>query len=408
MLNRLLGWLILMATALAPASAGGVLNGVPILHQNPHRPVLIFIIGFGSGDDYGPLQHHFACAQDFRRQSELGRAFADDRASERMGARLLHAAFVAQPYGPRNPLTALPVILALWRQDGPMPIKPRLFTASGQCCALDEPYQAPVGYFDQPFLYVFDGNALPDNEERNYAGITTLTGADFILRRVAGIDRVCTDFQLRDVLSRLVFNSKVRSTYRDFPILPELLWPAGAGISFDLLPVVKSSNSSGALLSQIAFQGVRRFKGYRRPPSYPYWEDEWKYESDVAIDWDFALGETRRFAIDIHDCDFELLRITECIINPIGGGPPCAPGGINQALKLQLFDQVYEKVFSEPVIDDLIMDNSTDYQGIVPVPGIVYRIGQAIKFEVTSLITPPDPCAMHVQITFHGVRRRPC
>ncbi len=69
--------------------------------------------------------------------------------------------------------------------------KPYEHIPAGQCCELDEPYQAPPGYFDQPFLYVFDADALKNGESRR-SQLTTLTGADFLLRRIAGIDRFST------------------------------------------------------------------------------------------------------------------------------------------------------------------------------------------------------------------------
>lgn len=288
--------------------------------------------------------------------------------------------------------------------------KETVYNPTGQCCELDEPYQAPVGYFDQPFIYVYDadnppnGAALPNGQDRRFCNIKTFTGSDFLLRRVAGIDRVCTNFQLRDVLSRLIFDSPVRTTFRDFVTIPEMLWAGGTGISFDLLDVQKTLKTSGLFtvpLSQIVFQGVRRFKGYRRPPSYPYWEDEWVYEIDISIDW-IPTDAPRRFAIEIKDNDFELLRITESI-GTLGGAAP----GVTQACKLQLYDQVNEQVFSAPVIDDLLMDNATTYLGIGPVPGIVYRIGQAIRFDVSSLILTPD-LPTPIQLCFHGIRRRPC
>ena len=41
------------------------------------------------------------------------------------------------------------------------------------------------------------------------------------------------------------------------------------------------------------------------------------------------------------------------------------------------------------------------------VPGIVYRLGQQLPFDVTSLVTPVS-CPVQVQIRFQGVQRRPC
>lgn len=298
--------------------------------------------------------------------------------------------------------------------------KSTLYTPTGQCCDLDEPYAAPVGYFDQPFIYVYDadnpngnGIPIPNGQDRRRAQLTTFTGSDFILRRIAGIDRVCTSFQMRDVLARLVFNEDVDTHYRDFPIVPELLYPGGDGISFDLINVQKATGGNcGVFLSQIVFQGVRRYKGYRRPPSYPYWEDPYSYTVDIGIDWG-PTAQPQKFAIQIFDNDFELLRILESIGGNAPGGPLLAPSTTsNVAVKLQLFDQVNEQVFSAPVIDDLIMDNSNTYQGIVPVPGIVYRIGQAIRFELTSLFCPGGVngggTVLPIQLKFEGVRRRPC
>lgn len=299
--------------------------------------------------------------------------------------------------------------------------KNTLYNATGQCCELDEPYQAPVGYFDQPFIYVYnadnpngDGIAIPNGQDRRRAQITTFTGSDFILRRVAGIDRVCTQFQLRDVLSRFIFDSEVFTQFRDFPLVPESLWPGGTAISFDLLNVQKATGGNcGVFLSQVLFQGVRRYKGYRRPPSYPYWEDPYTYIVDIPINWG-PNDPPQRFAIQIYDNDFELLRILETI-NDVNapGGPLLAPATTaNVAVKMQLFDQVNEEVFSSPIIDDLMMDNSNTYQGIVPVPGIVYRIGQAIRFELTSLFCPGGVngggTTLPIQLKFEGVRRRPC
>jgi hypothetical protein len=276
------------------------------------------------------------------------------------------------------------------------------YSLTGQCCALDEPYQAPPGYFDQPFVYVFDGDDLTDGRDYRNLAVTTFSGADFLLRRVGGQDRVADRMQLLDVLSRKVFNAPYRTNFHDFPMDPEMMFPAATGIVFDLFNVARVLKTSGLFsvpLSQIVFQGTRRFRGQRRPPGYLYSDDEFGYVFDLDINWS-PTDAPRKFSIEIHDFDFELLQITEDITP---GGKP----GFNTAFKMMLYDQVYEPMFSKPVIDDLLVNNSTDYQGIVPVPGTVYRVGQSIKFDIHSLILPPDqPTA--VQLFFRGVRRRPC
>lgn len=290
--------------------------------------------------------------------------------------------------------------------------EPDQYSPSGQCCELDEPYQAPPGYFDQPYIYTYDadnvipgGALIPDGQDALNANIVTFSGADFILRRVAGIDRVCTQFQLRDNLRRLLFNTPTgifTAGFYDFPVIPEFLYPASAGISFDLINVQKAMNASGNFLSQIAFQGVRRFQGYRRPPSYPYWEDPYDYPLDVTINWTDPAPRT--FVLDIYNFDFELQRISAMIANPVSGGPPIVSSG---NFKMQLYDQVYEKCFFTPILDDYVVENGTKYQSLFPAPGIVYRISQQIKVDFYSLQTP-GTCPLQVQILFRGVRRRPC
>lgn len=277
--------------------------------------------------------------------------------------------------------------------------KPDEAYTGGQCCLLDEPYQAPPGWFDQPFVYVFDADTLTNGRDYHNLGVTTFSGADFICRRVAGHNRCAVSMQLYDVLKRKFFNTPFNTRFSDFVIAPESIWPAASGIVFDLLNVLKEVKTDGpntVFLSQIVFQGVRRFAGVRRPPSYNYWTDPYSYVEEITVPAFGAPAE--RHAFDIEDFDFELLRITETIDGDV-------PPGFSTAVKLQIFDQVYEKMFSEPVIDDLIVDNSADYQGILA-PGTVYRRGQQLKYEVTGLNLPG--VSGTVELRFEGVRRRPC
>lgn len=276
------------------------------------------------------------------------------------------------------------------------------------CCELDEPYQAPPGYYDQPFIYVLDADELTTGANYKNLSIITYSGADFILRRVAGHDRCATGAQFYDVLRRQIFLRNFKTAgFGEFALAPELLFPSASGIQFDFLDAQPAVNACESGIAQVIFQGVRRYKGYRRPPSYPYIDDDYWYTFDVAIDSNFPAGDTQQFGIDILDNDFELLEIRETIINPSGGGAAVACGGANQMFKIQLYDQVYEKVFSKPVVDDLICSNATTYQSISPVPGIVYRIAQQIRFDLTSLCDM-GVCPYQVQLCFHGVRRRPC
>jgi len=284
---------------------------------------------------------------------------------------------------------------------------PDQFLKVGQCCSLDEPYASPVGTYDQPYIYVYDADDLPDGQDRLRANIQTYSGADFVCRRIAGHNRVATAAQFYDVMRRELFDGNFNTAgLAEFGVCgPEMIFPSASGIQFDLIPVAKALNACETPLSQIIFQGARRYKGYPRPPSYPYWEDPWSYTADVTLDFD--AGITKRYAIDIFDFDFELLEMFETIMNPTGGGGPAVPGAANQACKVQLYDQVKEQVFSAPILDDLIMSNSSSYQGVCPVPGIVYRIGQQIRFDLTSICNRGD-CDIVLQLVFKGVRRRPC
>ena len=47
------------------------------------------------------------------------------------------------------------------------------------------------------------------------------------------------------------------------------------------------------------------------------------------------------------------------------------------------------------------MDNLSSYQDICPVSGIVHRIGQQIRFDLTSLCNR-ESAMLLIQLRFHG------
>lgn len=104
-------WLILIGSTITQASAGSSLNWLAVFHQNPNRPVLRFKIGAGLSDLYRPMQHDVIGAKRLCCHSEVGRPLAGEgRRCERTGsgAKMAHAAFVAQQHGARNEPAALP------------------------------------------------------------------------------------------------------------------------------------------------------------------------------------------------------------------------------------------------------------------------------------------------------------
>lgn len=146
-------------------------------------------------------------------------------------------------------------------------------------------YTPPEGYYDIPMLWPFSVNGFTTGQNYLNQQVPIYAGyGDFILRRIVGIDRVLNNgevapnltvgqFQFRDSQGRYLEEvPQYRGTGNrgglelntaQLAIIPELLFRENTAIRFDLYNVVPWSdpNETTTFSAQLAFHGVRRFKG---------------------------------------------------------------------------------------------------------------------------------------------------
>jgi hypothetical protein len=202
-------------------------------------------------------------------------------------------------------------------------------------------YTPPAGYYDLPMIWVFDasqlvnGNNYPNQNVPIYAGY-----GDFLLRRVAGLDRVLSNaafvpgqqnppgqFHLRDAQDRYLESLPTYintggpgagANSRDIAIVPEVLYKENTNIPFDLYDVLKASDASSSsnFSAQIAFCGVRRFFGtsplvptYKfRPKSYTYTTSQ-RIIPVVQSGGGFNTTQVIPILQKVFNYDFELYQI---------------------------------------------------------------------------------------------------
>lgn len=274
-------------------------------------------------------------------------------------------------------------------------------------------YQTPKGYFDLPYIHVYDGDALTDGA--NYRNISVPVANDFsgfALRQIMGAQQVAARIQVRDSYASLTGASNGIAMPNTYPIAPErFVTPAGS-LNIDLYTVARANRVDGGVtifFAQIAFQGIKRYLGTGTYPAlsdYKYREKPFTYIQPIIVNWDGTDTVPRKFAIPITEgCDFELQRIT--IVRTLQGA--VATNDIpNSELKLQLFDQFGKQLSNAPVLDVYLNDAADAtthfYNGVFPVPGVLYKRMSFLKFEVTSLLTA-NMLTSNYDICFHGMRR---
>jgi hypothetical protein len=137
-------------------------------------------------------------------------------------------------------------------------------------------YQAPVGYVDEFYMYVWDSfqnNAVNGRTYLNQA-VYIPGGFDFVLRRIVGLDSVLAPttgkFQFRGANQENNYSAPIVASgaMRDQLIVPEMFYPQQSQIAFDLYNVEQrfvygqSFVGCGAnveiICGQIGFAGVRR------------------------------------------------------------------------------------------------------------------------------------------------------
>jgi hypothetical protein len=280
-------------------------------------------------------------------------------------------------------------------------------------------YQTPQGYYDLPFIHVFNGDALTDGV--NYRNIDVQIANDnagFALRQIMGVDKLAGQAQFRDSFAPLTSAENGVVFPRTYPVAPErFITPAGL-LAMDLFTVLRDNrpNPPGTpiFFAQVAFQGVRRYLGqaeYPGPSDYKYTERAFTYIQPVLVNWLGTDTNPRKFSISITEgCDFELQRIT--IVRTLQGngqGVGVPTNAIpNCEIKLQLFDQFGKQLSNAPVLDVYLNDAASGlvhfYNPVFPVPAVLYKRQSFLRFEVTSLLTAALLPSSY-DICFHGVRR---
>lgn len=280
----------------------------------------------------------------------------------------------------------------------------------------NEPYRTPPGFYDVPYLYAYDGSALTDGI--NYRNVPLDVGFDnagFVLRQIAGRPTIAARVQVRDSFAPLTAAEELGAALpATYPVCPEREYRPNSIITFDLFNVLRANNAALPVIiyyPQLVFQGVRRYEGqasYPGPSGYRYYAKPFSYTTNIAITWAGTDANPRRFFVPVDDLDFELQSITVVRTQRAGVASYAVPFG---EFQLKLFDARPRELSNIPINDFLVIDNAPVtgglYNNAFPVPGVLYKAGSVIQFDIVSLQLAAWLNAAY-DITFWGERRVPC
>jgi hypothetical protein len=306
-------------------------------------------------------------------------------------------------------------------------------------CLPEDQYRTPPGYYDRFFVYAYNADALVDSiapATSDYRGLSVQIEAssDFIMRKVSGAPQVvmpCPPLAPPPVGRVQLYNSvgaKVSGDplnanhYRSSAVVPELRYPAGSAIVFDLYGVLRAVHLAGAsaggvtFLSQLAFHGVERARGRAdTESSYRYYEKPYIYHFPLVIDWTAYVFDAaglvvgvrppHQFYLEVNNSDFELHQIVVTVTNT--GAIPWAAGTGSTLAYMMLYDQNNRACSNVPLWMNFLEANSPDSFGNVITPPLLYRVGSYITFDIHSRCLALD-LPLNLDIDFVGVRRLPC
>lgn len=105
-------------------------------------------------------------------------------------------------------------------------------------------YTPPEGYYDEPFIFVYDASSLSNGQNalNQYVNMDPGIG-DFICRRVAGLQSVVNpsggQFQMRDNQLRYLQSVPLDAQGTDEIAIPDGVWYSKTGaIRFDLYDIL--------------------------------------------------------------------------------------------------------------------------------------------------------------------------
>jgi hypothetical protein len=284
---------------------------------------------------------------------------------------------------------------------------------------LEQHYQTPAGYYDLPFMYVFDAGALVDATSPQGLSVQVRGDADFILRRIVGLNLVAQSMIYRNASQSPAMSALTRMR-RNYTVVPEKFYPASSEIRFDLGVVLRAFTACGAqpiFLSFLGFQGVRRVPNPAQinpwASAYRYYERPYQYQRDILVDWRRYVAlpgqveRPRTFSVEIRDFDFELYAIS--MVNSPAGTQIAATD-----FQIQLFGPGQGELMTAPINHEFVNHtgpaaNLQQFASVFPVPPVLYPVGSEIQFDIVSLICNTDPTFPRTySFMFQGVQRVPC
>lgn len=285
-------------------------------------------------------------------------------------------------------------------------------------------YKTPPGVGDTFFQYVFDtqGAGLVDGTDRLQLGVEVDDG-EFLLRYWSGLPTIADKLQVYDWLGRrfaseaMFLGAGSRAGYGQMVVLPEVKYPQGGNIRFDLINITQALADRGVTKSQMVFSGVRRRPNYASDPApsnYKYKEVRFSYPYELSINNYAASGGVLLppilNRILVTEYDFELRRIELSLQEE----------GQTSQFKMLLYNQDKRGTANAPVLSNLLCHlNSTIQTGgepfasagelaFFPSPPLMYRVNSFIQFDVFSLLVSPLVLPQTFHLLFDGVRRIPC
>lgn len=291
-----------------------------------------------------------------------------------------------------------------------------------------EPYRTPEGKLDFPFAYVFDATGITDGQAQLQNLPVQLQGdSEFVLRHIAGVN-LCVNtpanggrFNYRNPSGQYANGNPSSGIFMpaNWPVLPEKVYPNENGaIFFDLYQTLRNFTVCGGTPiynSFIAFFGVKRFSGakpYQTP--YRYWEQKYAYSFDLTVNWNhFSSGTIiappRRFFVLMDRYDFELMRVS---ITQTTAGAAGTGALTTNDFQIMAYDPNMRQFSSLPLNQFFInagrptAATAPQYQPAIA-PSVVYPVGSAITFDITSMLCNGVGAPQTYNIAFEGIWRMP-
>jgi hypothetical protein len=282
----------------------------------------------------------------------------------------------------------------------------------------------PPGMGDTFFQYVFDaqGAGLVDGTDRMQLGVEVDDG-DFLLRYWSGLPTIADRLNIYDWLGRrfaseaMFLGAASLAGYGQLVVQPEVKYPHGGNLRFDLTNITQALAGVGLDASQLVFTGVRRRVGAvsdPAPSSYKYYEKRFNYPYTLSINNYGIVGadiqSPVQYTLPITEYDFELRRVELSL----------QESHQNSQFKITLYNQDWRQVSNLPVLSNLFCHlNPTVQTGgqpfasngelsFWPAPPLLYKVNSVIRFDIYSLLVSPTVLPQTFQLLFDGVRRIPC